>query len=167
MRMWFGFNPAVNFCHFSTLLTLSVFAGATSTSPKFDLFCFVSFSTVDDSNVQLPPFQSRCRNSLSTICCTAGEVEILIKLLTPNKATGPDAISNRMLKVVAKEISFPLEILCNRSFFECKFPQIFKESNIIPLPKRGDNSCPSSFRPISLLSGVGKIQERVVLKKHA
>ena len=38
MCMWFGFNPAINFCHFSTLLTLSVFAGVTSTSPKFDLF---------------------------------------------------------------------------------------------------------------------------------
>ena len=44
MCMWFGFNPAVNFCHFSTLLTLSVFAGATSTSPKFYLFFhFVNF----------------------------------------------------------------------------------------------------------------------------
>ena len=32
MCMWFGFNPAVNFCHFSTLLTLTFFAGATSTS---------------------------------------------------------------------------------------------------------------------------------------
>ena len=38
MCMWFGFNPAVNFCNFSTLLTLSFFAGATSTSPKFDLY---------------------------------------------------------------------------------------------------------------------------------
>ena len=38
MCMWFGFISAVNFCHFSTLLTLSFFAGATSTSPKFDLF---------------------------------------------------------------------------------------------------------------------------------
>ena len=37
MCMWFGFNPAVNFCHFSTL-TLSFFAGATSTSPRFDLY---------------------------------------------------------------------------------------------------------------------------------
>ena len=36
--MWFGFISAVNFCHFSTLLTLSFFAGATSTSPKFDLY---------------------------------------------------------------------------------------------------------------------------------
>ena len=42
MRMWFGFISAVNFCHFSTLLTLSFFAGATSTSPKFDLY-FVTF----------------------------------------------------------------------------------------------------------------------------
>ena len=25
MCIWFGFNPAVNFCHFSTLLTLSFF----------------------------------------------------------------------------------------------------------------------------------------------
>ena len=52
MCMWFGFNPAVNFCHFSTLLTLSVFAGATSTSPKFDLFllfihCRTCFSMGD------------------------------------------------------------------------------------------------------------------------
>ena len=38
--MWFGFNPAVNFCHFSILLTLSFFAGATSTSPKFDLYLY-------------------------------------------------------------------------------------------------------------------------------
>ena len=40
MCMWFGFNPAVNFCHFSTL---SFFAGATSTSPKFDLYCFILY----------------------------------------------------------------------------------------------------------------------------
>ena len=38
MCLWFGFNPAIKFCHFSTLLTLSVCAGATSTSPKFYLF---------------------------------------------------------------------------------------------------------------------------------
>ena len=31
-----------NFCHFSTLLTLSFFAGVTSTSPKFDLYFFIS-----------------------------------------------------------------------------------------------------------------------------
>ena len=48
MCMWFGFNPAINFCHFSTLLTLSVCAGAKSTSPKFYLFLkYFCFSIVD------------------------------------------------------------------------------------------------------------------------
>ena len=42
MCMWFEFNPAVNFCHFSTLLTSSFFAGATSTSPKFGLYLVLS-----------------------------------------------------------------------------------------------------------------------------
>ena len=45
--IWFGFNPAVIFCHFSTLtlLTLSFFAGATSTSPKFDLYFLSKWKT--------------------------------------------------------------------------------------------------------------------------
>ena len=38
MCMWFGFNPAVKFCHFSTLLTSSFLAGATSTSLKFNQY---------------------------------------------------------------------------------------------------------------------------------
>ena len=46
---------------------------------------FVSISTVDYSNVQLPTFQSRCENSLSIIRCTASEIETLIKLLTQTK----------------------------------------------------------------------------------
>ena len=36
-------------------------------------------------------------------------------------ATGPDEISNKMLKAVANEVSVPLNILFNRSFREGKF----------------------------------------------
>ena len=32
------------------------------------------------------------------------------------------------------------------------------------IPKKGDNSDPSNFRPVSLLSNVGKLQERIVFK---
>ena len=46
MCMWFGFNPAINCCHLSTLLTLSFFAGETSTSPKFDLYFVYRFLIV-------------------------------------------------------------------------------------------------------------------------
>ena len=56
--------------------------------------------------------------------------------MNPNKATGPDEISNRILKAVAKEISTPLNILFNRSFREGKFSDIWKFSNVILLHKK-------------------------------
>ena len=49
--MWFGFNPAVNFCHFSTLMTLSFLASATSTSPKFDPCLLIILLTKALNNV--------------------------------------------------------------------------------------------------------------------
>ena len=48
MCMWFGFNPAVNFCHFSSVHFV-IFRRCDSTSPKLDLYLdyFLSlFSTL-------------------------------------------------------------------------------------------------------------------------
>ena len=104
------------------------------------------------------------QNRLTSITCTPHEVASLIELLNPNKATGPDGISNKMLKAEAKEVAVPLSILFNSSFREGKFADIYKHSNVIPLPKKGDNSDSSNFRPVSLLSNVGKLRERIVFK---
>ena len=125
---------------------------------------FTSISIVNDENATLPAFEYKCQNRISSITCTSDEVASLIELLNPNKATGPDGISNKMLKAVSKEIAVPLSILFNRSFREGKFGEIYKYSNVIPLPKKGDNSDPSTFRPVSLLSNVGKLQERIAFK---
>ena len=40
----------------------------------------------------------------------------------------------------------------------------WKESNVLPLHKKGDKSQPSNYRPISLLSNIAKLQERIVFK---
>ena len=125
---------------------------------------FVSISTVDDSTTHLPNSEQKCQNLLSSIECSPDEIESLIKLLNVNKATGPDIISNKMLKPVSKEISLPLSILFNRSFREGKFANLWKRANVLPLFKQGDKSLPSNYRPVSLLSGVGKIQEKLVFK---
>ena len=125
---------------------------------------FTSISTVNDDNASLPAFEYKCQNRLSRIVCTSNEMVILVGLLNPNKATGPDEIINKTLKAVAKEISIPLNILFNRSFMEGKFSDIWKISNVIPLPKKGDSSDPSNFRPVSVLNNIPKIQERIVFK---
>ena len=125
---------------------------------------FCSVSSLNDDNCILPTFESKCPNKISNIACTPDEIQSLIEILNPNKASGPDAICNKMLKPVAKKDSVPLDILFNRSFREGKFPEYWKHSNLIPIPKKGDNSDPSNFRPVSLLCSVGKLQERIVFK---
>ena len=92
------------------------------------------------------------------------KISNLTEFLNPNKASGPDIISNRMFKAVAIGISVPLEIPFNRSFREGLFGNIWKCSHVLPLPKQGDTSVLSNYRPVSLLSGVGKLQERIVHK---
>ena len=69
-----------------------------------------------------------------------------------------------MLKAVAKEISVPLSILFNRSLAEGVFASSLKESNVLPLYKKDDKSLPSNYRPISLLSNIGKLLERIIFK---
>ena len=89
---------------------------------------FVSIFTVDFNNTQ-----QKCQSLLTDIECSPDEIETLIKLLNVNKATGPDIISNKMLKYVSEEISVPLSILLNRSFREGKFAQTWKKANVLPL----------------------------------
>ena len=69
-----------------------------------------------------------------------------------------------MLRGVSKSVSKPSCILMNRSFEEGIFPDIWKIGNVIPIFKKGDKSQPSNYRPVALLSCIGKLQERIVFK---
>ena len=58
----------------------------------------------------------------------------------------------------------PLSMLFNRSLEKCYFPVTWKDANVSPIYKKDDKSLPSSYRPISLLSSIGKAVERCVHK---
>jgi hypothetical protein len=83
--------------------------------------------------------------------------------LDANKAVGPDIISNKMLIAVKVQISKPLCMLFNKSLHQNIFPTDWKLSHVIPLFKVGDKSFPSNYRPVSLLSCVSKLLEKIVL----
>ena len=86
-----------------------------------------SISNIDDSSTQLSPSEAKTLYNLTDIFCTANEVETLINLFNPKKATGPDDIKNRMMKLVSKEVSTPLSILFNKSFNEGNFAMKWKD----------------------------------------
>ena len=52
----------------------------------------------------------------------------------------------------------------NTSLAQCKFPVGWKKANIIPIHKKDDKSTVSNYRPISLLTTLSKIMERIVFK---
>jgi hypothetical protein len=113
-------------------------------------------------NHALPPILFLTDQRLDTIQTTNQEVLKILKSLDTGKANGPDGISNRLLKESASSIALPLSSLLNKSFELAKVPSIWKESNICPIHKKEDRSLLSNYRPIALLSCIGKVQERVV-----
>lgn len=125
---------------------------------------FTSISSVDDSTTVLPPFDRKCNASLNSFNITVRDVEEIISTLATNKAVGLDFISHRLLKSTSKSISKPLCALFNKSLQTATFPNCWKQSLVLPLFKKGDKSCVSNYRPISLLSCVGKLMERCVYK---
>ena len=77
---------------------------------------FASISTINDEHTELPPLSKFTDNSLPQIHCTEHEIENAIEVLNPNKASGDDGISHKILKGVSKSVSKPFCVLMNRSF---------------------------------------------------
>lgn len=125
---------------------------------------FVSISKLDESNTSLPTFTPKTPHNLSDIRIEETEIADVINTLITNKACGEDQISHFLLKKTCSTIVKPLCLLFNRSHNECHFPSPWKSGRVMPLYKKGPAELPSNYRPISLLSCVGKIDERIVFK---
>ena len=79
-------------------------------------------------------------------------------------ASGPDNISNRVLKECAISLAFPLHQLINYSFSTGEFPNSWKYSNTCPIYKSSEKFIKTNYRPVSLLSNLSKVTEMVAFK---
>ena len=67
---------------------------------------------------------------------------------------GSRALTSAMLK---------LSSLFNQSLILGNVPDIWKEAPVCPFQKGGGRTAVSNYRPISLLSNINKVLERIVL----
>ena len=126
---------------------------------------FTAQTVINDQNVDVPDVTDRnVISELSIVVLTADEVKSVLKSLPVGKASGPDGISNRVLKELADQMAMPLSLLFNQSIEDGKIPADWKEAYVSPVPKGGDLSLSSNYRPISLLSNLDKILERAIFK---
>ena len=125
---------------------------------------FCSISEIIDSDLPTPVFDNRTGRKLDVFNITIDEIKDVLLNLKLGKAVGNDKISHNMLKHTASTVCKPLEIIFNCSLQTGRFPQMWKSAIIIALFKKGIKSDPTNYRPISLLSCVGKVFERVIFK---
>lgn len=88
-----------------------------------------------------------------------------IKRLKPKKAAGPDMIPPYILKGCADLLKKPLLHIFNLAIKNADFPNVWKESIIIPLHKSGPKSIVNNYRPIALISSPAKLFEQILYNK--
>ncbi|GBP60591.1 RNA-directed DNA polymerase from mobile element jockey [Eumeta japonica] len=91
------------------------------------------------------------------------EVQTLVKSLKTRKAPGLDGVSNKAIKCFSQPLLSLLVAIFNACLRNCYFPPAWKEAEVIGIHKPGKpRDVPASYRPISLLSGLAKLYERVL-----
>ena len=96
---------------------------------------------------------------------TEWEYNNIVKNMQAKKSTGFDQISNKLIKVLHNEIRVPMMDIINTSLCLGEVPANWKIAKVIPLFKSGDKHDCNNYRPISLLSALSKLLEKVVHKQ--
>lgn len=139
------------------------FKGASSDDPKEIANYFASnfekvYSPIDN-DLQLHNLQCNCNNHF--VLSDQHLIEA-INSLNENKSSSPDNIPTIFYKRTMLNIIAPLKILFTQSLLSRTFPNKWKLSFIIPLHKNGDKANIENYRPISIISAISKIFEKVM-----
>ena len=94
--------------------------------------------------------------------CTKAEVTKLLRQLPPKHSSGYDNISNVLLKEIGPCIIDILVELFNMSIQSGIFPDIMKIAEVVPLYKGKERFLENNYRPISLLTTISKLLEKIV-----
>ena len=134
---------------------------------KADLLAahFSNKMTVEEPDRQ-PPYLPRLGNLvLDSLEVTEGNVAKHLRDINTRKAPGPDNISPFLLKHCAEELSRPLTCIFRQCLSTGTWPSLWKEARVTPVFKKKDKADPTNYRPISLLSVVSKILERIIAEQ--
>ena len=120
-------------------------------------------------NVAKPPEDyvnyNRDIPTLNLTNTTPDHVKKIICSLAPKFICDVSGISTKMIKFIGNEISSPLSHIFNLSLTSGTFPKCFKQCRVIPIFKNGDRLECDNYRPISLLSSISKVLEKIVAEK--
>jgi signal recognition particle subunit SEC65 len=150
--------------------------GTLSSEPKIIANHFNSFFTKigKDISNSIQPVQKQPEDyiqydhvfpNLNLTNTTPEHVKKVINSLAPKSSCDVQGVSTKMVKFVGSAIALPLSHIFNLSLNSGKFPTPLKQCRVIPIFKSGDSEECDNYRPISLLSSISKVLEKIVAEK--
>ncbi|CAF1550752.1 unnamed protein product [Rotaria magnacalcarata] len=93
------------------------------------------------------------------------EVKFAIETLANGKAPGHDGIPIECFKTIKEDAVKILTKLCQQMWKTQKWPQDWKTSLLIPIPKNGNAKDCSNYRTIALISHASKIMLKIIQRR--
>ena len=139
---------------------------AVSSISKAELFShtFANNSTLDDTG-HVPPSPPPSDYFMPVVKILRSDVFHALSGLDFRKAYGPDGIPPIVLKNCASVLAPCLVKLFRLCLSTSTFPSCWKFAHVQPVPKKGDRSNPSNYRPIALISTLSKVFESILNRK--
>lgn len=127
----------------------------------------VAHTEADLSDIPINFAVNDQHNSFSFPPIEGPELRRTINKLPTRKAKGEDDISNELIKIALPAIEDELCSLFNSCFKLGFFPKTWRNAITIIIRKNGkdDYSNPNAYRPIALLSCLGKILEKIIMSR--
>ena len=93
------------------------------------------------------------------------EIKSIILNINIHKSCGPTSIPTNILKYLVNDIASPLSLIINLALTSGVHPDKLKIAKVIPIFKKGSKLKTCNYRPISLLSNLNKMFEKIVFSR--
>ena len=91
-----------------------------------------------------------------------GEVKGALESITMNKASGGDRIPVEIFQILKDDAVKVLHSICQQIWKTQTWPQDWKRSVFIPIPKKGNAKECSNYRTIALISHASKVMLKIL-----
>ena len=90
------------------------------------------------------------------------EVKWALESITTNKASGGDGIPVELFQILKDGAVKVLYSICQQIWKTQQWPQDWKRSGFIPIPKKGNAKECSNYRTIALISHASKVMLKIL-----
>ena len=90
------------------------------------------------------------------------EVKGALESITTNKASGGDGIPAELFQILKDDAVKVLHSICQQIWKTQQWPQDWKRSGFIPVPKKGNPKECSNYHTIALISHASKVMLKIL-----